>query len=138
MSAIAVMGATDIQCVSTFRGSVDGAKFVQFLRDDLVPILEPFNGINHNSVVVMDNAAIHHIPEVRDIIEDTGALLIYLPPYSPDYNPLEELFSKVKYQIRQNDIVFQATGDPEALILESFYHVTSEDCNGYFRNAEYI
>ena len=47
------MGATDIQCVSTFRGSVDGAKFVQFLRDDLVPILEPFNGINHNSVVVM-------------------------------------------------------------------------------------
>ena len=87
---------------------------------------------------ILDNAAIHHIPEVRDIIEDTGALLIYLPPYSPDYNPLEELFSKVKYQIRQNDIVFQATDDPEALILESFYHVTSEDCNGYFRNAEYI
>ena len=86
----------------------------------------------------LDNAAIHHVPEVRQVIEETGALLIYLPPYSPDFNPLEELFSKVKSYIRRNDIVFQTAEDPEDMIFESFYQVTREDCCAYFRHAEYI
>ena len=168
------MGANDISCFSTVRGSVDAVKFTQFLEDNVVPVLQPYNGINRNSVLVMgeyattedvttnftletmqdgvrqtsffffflfgilDNAAIHHVTEVRDIIQGTGVLLIYLPPYSPDFNPLEEVFSKVKGRIRQNNIVFQATDYSEATIIESFYHVTSEDCNGYFRHARYL
>ena len=87
---------------------------------------------------MIDNAAIHQVQDAGDIIEGTGALLVYLPPYSPDYNPLEKLFSKVKCQIRQNDIVFQATDDPEALTVKSFHHVTGDDCTDYFHLAEYI
>ena len=51
---------------------------------------------------ILDNAAIHHVPEVRDIIQGTGALLIYLPPYSSDFNPLEEVFSKVTLREMSN------------------------------------
>ncbi|XP_068689993.1 uncharacterized protein [Montipora foliosa] len=131
------MGSSDIRCISTMRGSVNGDEFIQFLQDDLVPILQPFDGMNLISIVVMDNADIHHVLRVRDIIEGTGALLIYLPPYSPDYTPLEELFSKVKGHTRKND-VFQATDNPEAFIVESFHHVTNQDCNNYFKHAEYI
>ncbi|XP_044174347.1 uncharacterized protein LOC122957977 [Acropora millepora] len=67
--AIAVMGSSDIRCISTMRGNVNGDKFIQFLQDDLAPMLQPFDGMNLNSIVVMDNAAIHHAPRVRDIIE---------------------------------------------------------------------
>lgn len=115
-----------------------GTNLSSFLQDDLVPMLQPFDGMNLNSIVVMDNAATHHVPRVRDIIEGAGALLIYLPPCSPDYNPLEELFSKVKGHIRRNDVVFQATDNPEAFIVESFHRVTSQDCNNYFQHAEYF
>ncbi|XP_068697174.1 uncharacterized protein [Montipora foliosa] len=132
------MGSSDIRCISTMRGSVNGDKFIPFLQDDLAPMLQPFDRVNLNSIIVMDNSDIYHVPRVRDIIEGTGALLIYLPPYSPDYNPLEELFSKVKGHIRRNDVVFQATDNPKALIVESFHHVTSQDCNNYFQHAEYI
>ena len=57
-------------------------------------------------------------------IEGAGARLTYLPPHSPDFNPLEELFSKLKSHILQNDIVFQATGSPEAFIVERFFNVS--------------
>lgn len=53
VSAIAVMGASDVRCVSTVRGSVNGDRFVQFMREEVVPLLEPFDGINHNSILVM-------------------------------------------------------------------------------------
>ena len=55
----------------------------------------PFDGVNKNSIV-MDNCSVHHTKEVVDAIEDTGALLHFLLPYSPDYNPIENAFSKVK------------------------------------------
>ena len=51
--AIAVMGSSDIHCISTMRGNVNGDKFIQFLPDDLAPMLQPFDGMNLNSIVVM-------------------------------------------------------------------------------------
>ena len=59
-----------------------------------MPILQPFNGSNARSVVVMDNASIHHVDRVVRSIQNTGALIRFLPPYSPDYNPLEESFPR--------------------------------------------
>ena len=53
--------------------------------------MQPFP--DKHSVVIMDNCSIHHVAEVKDLIEDAGILLLFLPPYSPDYNPIEELFS---------------------------------------------
>ena len=65
----------------------------------LVPVLQPFNGTNTRSVVVMDNASIHHIERVITSIQNTGAIVRFLLPYSPNHNPLEESFAKVKVSL---------------------------------------
>ena len=53
------------------------------------------------SVVIIDNASIHHVDSVVQLIQNTGALIQFLPPYSPDLNPIEEAFSKLKYTMRE-------------------------------------
>ena len=78
---------------------------MKFVENILLPHLLPFNGINLRSIVVMDNASIHHVEEVTDLIEvQAGAKVCYLPPYSPDLNPVEGIFSQVKSIMKQNDI----------------------------------
>ena len=66
----------------------------------MLPILLPFDGNNPRSVVVMDNASIHHLPRVQEIITGVGARLAFLSPYSPDLMPLEEVFAQVKQLLR--------------------------------------
>ena len=79
-------------------------KFNDFVQDRLLPCLNPFNGINAWSVVVMDNASIHHIDEVMDLIENRAKVrLCFLPPYSPDLMLVEGVFSKVKTVIKANN-----------------------------------
>ena len=85
-----------------------------------------------------DNAAIHHTQEVVDAINATGALLIFLPAYSPDFMPCEELFAKTKSYIRQNDIAWQNCPDPELMVWESFLQCTVEEIRNYIHHAGYM
>ena len=55
-----------------------------------------FNGVNPHSIVILDNASIHHVQGIVEMINEVGALVLFLPPYSPDFNPIEEVFSKLK------------------------------------------
>ena len=77
----------------------------------------------------MDNCSIHHIESVAKDINEVGALLQFLPPYSPDFQPIEETFSKVKAELKAS----KNTGDldMEHLLLSSFLSVTPEDCKGW-------
>ena len=93
-SSIAIMSQRGMEDVDTYEGTIDGDTFCDFIDRCLVPILQPFNGTNARSVVVMDNASIHHVDDVVTTIQATGAILRFLPPYSPDYNPLEESFAR--------------------------------------------
>ena len=86
------MSMKGVNDVYITKGTVDGVVFIEFVETQLLPILNPFNGLNPHSVVVMDNASIHHIDEVFAAILATGELLRFLPPYSPDMNPIELLF----------------------------------------------
>ena len=87
---------------------MNGNRFKQFVEDCVLPVLLPFDGNNPRSIVVMDNAAIHHVEEVIDLIETQAqAKVIFLPPYSPDLNPVEIVFSKVKCIMKSNDAIFQ-------------------------------
>ena len=72
---------------------IDGDEFMYFLQHILVPH-QPFDGVNPHSVVVMDNASIHNVDRAVQLIESTGVLVQFLPPYSPDLNPIEEAFSQ--------------------------------------------
>jgi len=81
----------------TVTGTPDGDTFYDFTQTHLLPQLMPYNGINMHTVVVLNNHSIHHDHEIWKAFEDVDALVLVLPPYSPDLNPIEEIFSKVKY-----------------------------------------
>ena len=95
-SAIPVMSTSGIHDIYLAEGSVNGERFECFVKTCLLPVLSPYNGINHHSIVIMDNASIHHVAPVVRLIESTGAKLVFLPPYSPDLNPLEPVFGTSK------------------------------------------
>ena len=112
-----------------FGGAMDGQLFLAWVNQGLVGCLQP------DDVVVMDNLATHKVAGVREAIEGAGARLEYLPPYSPDFNPIENLWSKVKQALKSCDPrtarqLFKAAG-------AAFDTVTPEDCHGFFLHAGY-
>ena len=119
------------------EGSVNGVVFLDLVRKCLLPILMPFDGISPKSVVILDNVSIHHVDSVVDTIQSVGALVRFLPPYSPDMNPIEEVFVEVKQYLQANDSLFQATSSPRAMILMEFTSVTVDNCESYIRHAGY-
>ena len=70
----------------------------------------------------MDNCAIHHVPEVYKLFDDTGILVLFLPPYSPDMNPIEEAFSSVKYFLQDHDELLQAIGSVCVLLVQLIFN----------------
>lgn len=118
---------------------VNSEHFLDFVDKSLVHHLMPFDGINPRSVVVLDNASIHHVDEVVHAIRSMGALLHFLPPYSPDMNPIEEAFSKVKGYLKANDLAIQFVPDDEIqdFILAGFASITQSDCIQWFQHCGY-
>ena len=115
-SAIPVVSTEGVHDVFIAEGTMNGNRFKQFVEDCVLPVLLPFDGNNPRSIVVMDNAAIHHVEEVIDLIETQAqAKVIFLPPYSPDLNPVETVFSKVKCIMKSNDAIFQVYSAPTLL-----------------------
>ena len=115
---------------------MDGDTFYLFVQRTLLPTLLPFNGYNPNSVVVMDNCSIHHVPEVIELIHSVGAIVVFLPPYSPDFTPIEEMFSKIKNFVRQHETVFEAA--PKEVLSAAFDSVTEQDCFGWYKDCGYV
>ena len=110
-------------------GPMDGARFLAWVAQMLVPALRPAD------VVVMDNLPAHKVAGVREAIENAGARLLYLPPYSPDFNPIELGFSKLKAHVRKAaprtiDALNQATANA----LNTF---TPQECANFFAHAGY-
>lgn len=87
VNALTAMSMDGILDCYTTTGSVDADKFEHFIGQ-LSSVLQPFNGVNPNSVIVLDNASIHHVNSVIEAIDNTGAIVHFLPPYSPDLNPI--------------------------------------------------
>ena len=111
----------------TTEGVLDLDIFIDLIERVLLPHLMTFNRFNPNSVVVMDNCSVHHVSGVADVIQEVGALVHYLPPHSPDFNPIELLFSKVKSVIRAMELELSATLDIESIVLAAFSTVTATE-----------
>jgi hypothetical protein len=127
-----IQGVLDLRIV---RETVAGNDFVTFVENQLLPNLMNFNGYNSNSIVILDNCSVHHVSGVADSIESVGALCHYLPPYSPDFNPIELLFSKVKLMIKQMEVELSETMDIETIVLAAFSTVSPEDCRGWIKSC---
>ena len=95
-----VDGLLGVHCTT---GSVDEEVFCDVIEWKLLPQLMPFNGVNARSF----NYSIHHTSRAIGLVQSTGALLHFLPTYSPHLSPIEELFSKVKSCLKENDRVME-------------------------------
>lgn len=110
-------------------GPMNAAAFRAYVEQVLAPELSP------GDIVVMDNLPAHKVVGVRQAIEDAGARLLYLPPYSPDFNPIEMAFSKLKALIRKTAArTVDDLWDAIAGTLDAF---TPEECQNYFAAAGY-
>ena len=115
VNSVAAMDINGVVCVHNTTGSLNGNAFCEFLECSLLTQLLPFDGVNPRSVVFLDNASIHHVSRAVYLIHSVGALVHFLPAYSPDLNPIEELFSKVKSVLKENDQAIQWIGDDCAI-----------------------
>jgi len=87
-------------CYNILQGSFTAAMFFYFVHDMLLPQYNPFPA--SKSVIIMDNAQVHRHSIIRDIVEEAGCKLVMLPPYSPDYNPIEMAFGVMKKWIARH------------------------------------
>jgi transposase len=110
-------------------GPINRAAFETYLARVLVPELRP------GDVVIMDNLSSHKGPRVREMIEAAGASLRYLPPYSPDFNPIENAFAKLKALLRKAaERTISGLWDAIGRLIDLF---TPNECANYFANAGY-
>jgi transposase len=113
-----------------FDGAIDGERFCAWVEQALAPTLAP------GDIVIMDNLAAHEVAGVAEAIAARGARVLHLPPYSPDLNPIEQLFAKLKALLRSAarrtvDALWHAIG----LALDAF---TPAECTNYLANAGYV
>ena len=137
ISAISAISTRGVEDVYLAEGGVNGDTFCDFIEKCLLPVLMPFNGSNPRSIVVIDNASIHHIDEVVQLVSSVGALLWFLPPYSPDLNPIEPVFSQVKSYLNNNSVAYRISDNPRLFVHAAFTSVTHEHCLGHIEHAGY-
>ena len=138
VSAIPVMTTRGIEDVFTTTDRVNGDVFERFVCECILPIILPFDGNNPRSVLVMDNASIHHLERIEEIITGVGAKILFLPPYSPDLMPLEEVFAKVKSILKANDKVYTTTSMSSLFVKMAFCCISNTDCLHYIQHAGYL
>lgn len=112
-----------------YDGAMNGVVFLAYVEQVLVPTLTP------GDIVIMDNLPAHKAAGVRDAIETAGATLRFLPPYSPDFNPIENAFAKLKALLRARaERTVSELWEAVGALLDSF---SSAECANYFRAAGY-
>jgi transposase len=112
-----------------FDGPIDGECFRAYVEQQLVPILKP------GDIVVMDNLGSHKGAIIRQIIRAAGARLIFLPPYSPDLNPIEQAFSKIKHWMRAAQM--RTVEDTWRFVGRLLKTIEPAECANYFVNSGY-
>jgi len=110
-------------------GPTNGTRFRSYVTDTLIPVLQP------GDIVVMDNLPAHKVAGVQDAIEAAGARLLYLPSYSPDLNPIEQAFAKLKALLRS--AAARTIPDLWAAIRQAFTRFTPQECRNYLAAAGY-
>ena len=126
---LGALRATGFVAPLTVEGAINGDIFRAWVEQHLAPTLAP------GDIVVMDNLSSHKVAGIRKAIQAAGAELRYLPPYSPDLNPIEEMFSKLKRLLRKaNERTVEATWRRIGKLLD---HFPESECANYIRGAGY-
>ena len=129
VSLVCAIDSGGVKPSMSVEGAVDGRAFEAYVECFLVPELK------RGQIVVMDNLPVHKSKRVRRLIEQAGAALLFVPPYSPDMNPIEEAFSKLKAALRKagartREALVEATG-------RALDTITRDDIRGFFSGCGY-
>jgi transposase len=129
ITLVAGLRLRGLMAAKTFEGPINAALFEEWVEKDLVPTLSP------GDIVVMDNLSAHKRPRVEQLIKAVGAELRYLPPYSPDMNPIEKAFSKLKAFLRK---IAERTVAGLIDALETCADIFKpSQCTNYFKSCGY-
>ncbi len=129
VTILGALSCTGLEAVMTIEGATDSDVFRAYIREVLCPTLRA------GDLVIADNLSVHKATGVQEAIAATGARLLYLPPYSPDLNPIEKLFAKLKHHLRNEaKRTVETVCDAIGRILET---VTPHECQNYFTEAGY-
>lgn len=127
LSSVRLNGKT---AYTLYQGGTTADRFAEYLSNTLIPTL------SENDIIIMDNMRSHHAKAVRQILDSSGIKYLYLPPYSPDLNPIEKMWSKIKAYLRK--VKVRKASELPAAIEEAFSTVCSSDCLGWFRSCNYV
>lgn len=128
-TVVAALRSDTLLAPAVFDGPIDNASFRAYVEQVLAPALRP------GDVVILDNLVVHKQPAVRAAIEQAGARIRFLPPYSPDFNPIEQVFAKLKAFLRAlRPRSFDHVTDLVAIALTLF---TAAECHNYIRHCGY-
>ena len=129
MTFIAALRCDRIDAPWVLNGPINGEAFRTYVEAELIKTLKP------GDIVILDNLGSHKGKEVRAMVRKAGAKLLFLPPYSPDLNPIEQLFSKLKHAMRKAiGRTVEAVQDAIADILKT---IPQAECENYLKNAGY-
>jgi len=129
MTFLAALRCDRIDAPCVFDGPINGAGFAAYVKQILVPTLTP------GDIVILDNLGSHKGKAIRAAIRAVGARLLFLPPYSPDLNPIEQVFAKLKHLMRQAaERTAEATWKRTGSLLDRF---KPDECQRYLVNAGY-
>jgi transposase len=131
-STLTLLGALTSQGLlasMTVESATDGDVFLAYLEEVLCPCLQP------GQIIIADNLSAHKVAGVRERIEAAGATLLYLPPYSPDFNPIEQAWSQIKQHLRKTKA--RTLELLEQSVAVALQQVTSQDAAGWFRHCGY-
>ena len=126
---LAALRREGLTAPAVFDGPIDQATFVAYLQQVLAPTLRP------GDIVVLDNLSVHKDPHARAAIEQTGAAMWFLPPYSPDFNPIEQVFAKLKAFFRAARP--RSFDQVCALFATALGHFSAAECTNYLRHCGY-
>jgi transposase len=129
VSTIGAIGVEGIRTGLSVPGAIDGETMLFFVEELLAPTL------NRGDIVLMDNNPIHKLDDIEDAIEAVGAWVLFLPTYSPDLNPIELCWSKVKALLRS--LKPRTLPDLLDALTDAFASITVHDILGWFRHCGY-
>ena len=129
ITMLASLSVSGVEAAMTINGAVDAVVFRTYIEKVLSPTLAI------GDIVVMDNLLAHKVAGIKELIESRGAKLIYLPPYSPDLNPIEKCWSKIKTFLRRAKA--RTREELEKALREALLQVTEADAQGWLKSCGY-
>lgn len=129
LTFVGALRCDQVTAPCVFNGPINGECFLAYVEQNLLPCLKA------GDIVIMDNLGSHKADAIRTAIRSAGARLLFLPPYSPDLNPIEQVFSKLKHTLRKH--MGRTVEAVEHAIAQVLPEISQTECKNYIVNAGY-